>query len=90
VIQRRTPPGKNPAARNGRDSRESGLDGVGSLPVLDLGGRYRQSEFFAHGPGQEAAHAMRLPGSRLHQLGQGRSVRPLQQFEDRRGQHQPS
>ena len=80
-----TPPGGNPAARNGRSGWESGFDGVTSLAVLDLGGCDGQSHFLADGPREKAAHTMRLPSRRFHQLGQRGSVGPLQQIEDRGG-----
>jgi len=60
--RRGTPPGRNSAARSGWDGRESGLDGVGSLAVLDLDGYDGQAHLFTDGPREEATDGVCLPG----------------------------
>ena len=80
--QRVTPPGGNPAARNGQDGRESGPNRIGALRIFAFGRHDRQSHLLAHGPGQEAADRMSLPARGLHQLRKGGAVRPFQQIED--------
>ena len=45
--ERETPPGMNPAARDERNWRCSGFDGVGALAVLALGGRDGQAHLLA-------------------------------------------
>src|ERR1019366_10403530 len=85
VTKQEAPPGGNPAARSGQDRRESGLDGVGSLAVLALGGRYSQAQFLADRLREKPAHAVRLPARHLHQFGQGSAIGTFQQIEDRRG-----
>jgi hypothetical protein len=59
-----------------------GLDGVGSLSVVALGGDNGQSHFFAHCAGQEAANRMRQPAGGFHQFFRSRAARPFQQVED--------
>jgi len=84
-VKRETPPGGNPAARSGRGGWASGFDGICTRALLGFRGCDREPELLAHSPGQESAHAMRLPASRFHQLSQGRSIGPLQQIEDGSG-----
>ena len=81
--KRETPPGANPAARKGRNCGGSAFDGVAALAVLALGGRDRQPHLLPNGPGQEAAHGMRLPASGLLQFLGCDPARPLQQVQDR-------
>jgi len=77
-----TPPGSNPAARGEQNGWGSGFDGIGSFAVLSFRGRDRQAHLLANGSRQKTTYAMRLPTSRLHQLGQASSVGSFQQIEN--------
>src|SRR5450631_4215267 len=82
---RRTPPEWFPAARRGRDRRDSDLDGVAALSVLAFAGRYSQAHLLAQSAADESAHAMGLPGRGFHDLSQGYTARALHEVEDRFG-----
>ena len=80
--QQATPPARYPAARCGRDRRDSALDGVAALRVLGLGGLYLQTKLFADRARQIPTNGMRLPAGRFHQLFDRGARRPLQQVQD--------
>lgn len=82
--KRKTPPGRNPAARCELQGCGSGFDRVAAFAVLALGGRNCQPHLFAQRPADEAPEGMRLPGSHLEQIFGGGSARPLQHIDNRR------
>jgi hypothetical protein len=47
------PPGKNPAAREGRDGT-SGFEGIGTIPVLVLSGRDSEAKLLTHSSREES------------------------------------
>ena len=61
TIQRTTPPGKYPAARELQASIESALDGIRAFTVLALGGHDGEPHLLAHGSRQESPNGMGLP-----------------------------
>src|ERR1700674_3250581 len=82
--KRETPPGRNPAAREGQAERESGPDRVGACPIVSLSGYDVQAQLLPDGARQKAAHRMRLPRTDFHDGGKRRALGPFQQIEDLR------
>src|SRR5215813_6666147 len=77
-----TPPGKYPAARRGREGRDLGFHGIGTLSVLALGGRDGQPHSLADRARKEAAHGMRLPAGSLDQFLRRGAPWSFQQVKD--------
>jgi len=65
--ERKTPPGRNPAAQRNWTS-DSAFNGIGSLPILALGGGHRQPHLLRDRARKEPANGMRLPAGGSHQL----------------------
>src|SRR6266404_9199262 len=74
--------GGTPAAERNEALWASAFDGVRTLAVLGLGGRYGQPHLLAHCTGQEATNRMRLPASGFHQLLRCGTARPFEQVQD--------
>ena len=83
LARKKSPPRPS---RAGQTSAETILrdDRVNPLAILALDGPDLQVHLFSQGPAEEAAHAVSLPGGRLHELRQSRAFGPLDQSQDRR------
>jgi len=82
LADKEKPPRRDPGGKCESSGWRSALDGVAPLPILTLGGGDGQPHFLADRTRQEAAHRMRLPIRGFHDLLQGGSAGPFQQFQN--------
>lgn len=80
--KREEPSEWKPSARRGGRRYGSSFDGIGAVPVVAFRRGYRQAQFLAYGPGQEAADRVRLPAARFLQFFTRCPAGPLQQVQD--------
>src|SRR5262249_9736293 len=79
---------KNPSrfvprrARNVGCCMSSGRNGITSFAILAFGGFYFDSHVLTHGATEKPTHAVRLPSSGFHDLGQSGAPGPAQQCQD--------